>query len=52
LPVDRSYADKSPFPFTGRITKVVFDVKPHLAAEERGVREAHHQSLVAHGLSG
>jgi hypothetical protein len=27
-PVSQSYAAKSPFPFTGRIGKVVFDVAP------------------------
>src|SRR5438270_6411369 len=30
MPVDRSYADKSPFAFTGTVKKVVFDVAPHL----------------------
>src|SRR5437868_8087471 len=30
MPVDRSYADKSPFAFTGQVKKVVFDVAPHL----------------------
>ena len=33
--VDRSYEDKKPFPFTGTIKKVVFDVKPHLAGRGR-----------------
>ncbi len=33
--VDLSYADRKPFPFTGTIKKVVFDVKPHLAARGR-----------------
>ena len=32
--VDRSYAAKAPFPFTGTIQKVVFDIKPHLEHEE------------------
>ena len=32
--VDQSYADRKPFPFTGTIKKVVFDVKPHLADED------------------
>ena len=27
--VDLSYADKKPFPFTGTVKKVIFDVKPH-----------------------
>ena len=30
LPVDRDYADQSPFAFTGTVKKVVFDVAPHL----------------------
>jgi hypothetical protein len=29
LVVDRSYADKAPFAFTGTVKKVVFDVAPH-----------------------
>jgi hypothetical protein len=32
--VDLSYSDRGPFPFTGTIKKVVFDVKPHLAQED------------------
>ena len=33
--VDRSYADRAPFAFTGTIKKVIFDIKPHLTAERR-----------------
>jgi hypothetical protein len=33
MPVDRSYADKSPFAFTGTVKKVVFDVNPHLTLD-------------------
>ena len=40
LVVDRSYADKAPFAFTGEIKQVVFDVAPHLSEEDR-------QALVA-----
>ncbi len=29
MPVNRSYADKSPFTFTGTVKKVVFDINPH-----------------------
>jgi hypothetical protein len=29
LVVDRGYADKAPFTFTGTVKKVVFDVAPH-----------------------
>ena len=34
LVVDRSYADKAPFAFTGEIKQVVFDVAPHLSEED------------------
>ena len=36
--VDRGYEDRKPFPFTGTIKKVVFDVKPHLADEDEAAR--------------
>ena len=51
LPVDRSYADKSPFAFTGTIKKVVFDVNPHLDEDEQALHEHAHQGLAAHGMS-
>jgi arylsulfatase len=52
LPVDRGYADKSPFPFTGTIRKVVFDINPHLSeADEQALHEHAHQGLTAHGMS-
>jgi arylsulfatase len=51
LPVDRSYAKKSPFPFNGRIKRVSFDLKPHVGtADEVSMHEAHHRNLVAHGI--
>ena len=34
LVVDRSYADKAPFAFTGTVKKVVFDVAPHPDGED------------------
>ena len=37
--VDRSYARRSPFPFTGTVRKVVFDIKPHLEHEEAELHE-------------
>jgi arylsulfatase len=50
--VDRSYADKKPFPFTGTIKKVVFDVKPHLADEdEQQLHAAAHHGDAAHALA-
>jgi arylsulfatase len=52
LPVDRSYADRSPFPFTGTIHEVTFDLQPHLTAEdEEAMQKAHQTGMVAHGLS-
>jgi arylsulfatase len=50
--VDRRYADKSPFAFTGTIHKVVFDINPHLSeADEQALHEHAHQGLTAHGMS-
>jgi hypothetical protein len=50
--VDLSYADKKPFPFTGTIKKVVFDVKPHLADEdEQELHAAAHHGDAAHALA-
>ena len=44
--VDRSYADKAPFAFTGTIKKVVFDVAPHLSdADEQALHEHAAQAL-------
>jgi arylsulfatase len=52
LPVDLSYADKSPFAFTGTIKKVVFDINPNLDAEgERAVHEHAHAAAAAHAIS-
>ena len=43
--VDLSYEDKKPFAFTGTVKKVVFDVKPHLSAQDE---EALH-AVAQHG---
>ena len=32
--VDRHYANRAPFAFTGTIRKVTFDIKPHLTSED------------------
>jgi len=53
LPVDPSYADKSPFRFTGHIRQVTFDLQPHLGAEdEDAVQTSRQHGLVAHGAAG
>ena len=51
--VDRNYANRAPFTFTGTIKKVTFDIKPHLsAADEQVLHESAHHGHVAHGISG
>jgi arylsulfatase A-like enzyme len=50
--VDVAYADQKPFPFTGTIKKVTFDIKPHLTAQdELDLHAADRQGHTAHGLS-
>jgi len=50
--VDRSYEDRKPFPFTGTIKKVTFDVKPHLTGEdEQELHVAAHHGHAAHALA-
>jgi hypothetical protein len=52
LVVDRSYADKAPFAFTGEIKQVVFDIAPHLSAEDaKALNEHAAQALAAHAAS-
>jgi arylsulfatase A-like enzyme len=52
LVVDRSYADKAPFAFTGTVKKVVFDVAPHLADEdEHSLHEHAAQGHTARGIT-
>ena len=58
LVVDRSYEDRAPFPFTGEIKLVTFDLKPHLTAtgeeheelEER-LHEEHEQMASVHAAT-
>jgi hypothetical protein len=43
---------RRPFPFTGTVRKVTFDIKPHLSADdEHALHEAAHQGHVAHRIS-
>jgi hypothetical protein len=41
LVVDLSYADQAPFAFTGTVKKVVFDVAPHLDADDEHALHEH-----------
>ena len=51
LVVDRSYADKAPFAFTGTVKKVVFDVAPHLdAGDEHALHEHASQADTVRGI--
>jgi arylsulfatase len=50
--VDPSYEADKPFAFTGTVKKVVFDLKPHLSAQdELDIHAAAHQGNAAHALS-
>ena len=51
--VDLSYESKKPFPFTGTVKKVTFDVKPHLSTDdEEALHAATHHGHAGHALSG
>ena len=50
--VDRVYEDVKPFPFTGTIKKVVFDITPHVTEQdELAVQTAQQHGEAAHALS-
>jgi arylsulfatase A-like enzyme len=52
MPVDRDYADRSPFVFTGTVKKVVFDINPHPSDEhEQELHEHTHQTLAGHAIN-
>ena len=52
LAVDPAYADKSPYPFTGTVKKVIFDLKPAARHEdEQALHEAAAHGATAHGIS-
>jgi arylsulfatase len=50
LVVDRHYAGKAPFAFTGTVKKVVFDVAPHLEAQDE--RDLHEHASQGHTVRG
>jgi arylsulfatase len=52
LVVDRDYADRAPFAFTGTVKKVVFDVAPHPdAGDEHALHEHASQGHTARGIT-
>ena len=52
LVVDLDYEDKAPYPFTGTVKKVVFDLKPKSTTSEDEQALHEHESIhaVAHGV--
>ena len=51
--VDPAYADRKPFPFTGTVKKVVFDIKPHLSdQDELDLHAEAHRGNAAGSLAG
>jgi arylsulfatase A-like enzyme len=50
LVVDRNYADKAPFAFTGTVKKVVFDVAPHL--DDQDEHDLHEHASQGHTVRG
>ena len=52
LVVDRAYAAKAPYAFTGTVKKVVFDLKPAARHDdEKALHEAAAHGATAHGIS-
>ena len=50
--VDRAYAAKAPYAFTGTVKKVIFDLKPAARHEdEQALHEAAAHGAAAHGIS-
>jgi sulfatase-like protein len=50
--VDPAYRDKAPYPFTGTVNKVVFDLKPQPHEDEQKLHEAAHHGGVGVGVTG
>ena len=51
LPVDRDYEDRAPYPFTGTVKKVVYDLKPGSHDDEKALHEAGAHVAAAHGIN-
>jgi len=52
MTVDETYRDKAPYPFTGTVKKVVFDLKPGTHKDEQKLHEAAHHGGVGAGMAG
>jgi arylsulfatase A-like enzyme/uncharacterized membrane protein len=51
LVVDRAYQEKAPYPFSGTVNKVVFDLRPGSHDAEQALHEATATVATAHGMS-
>ena len=51
LVVDLAYEDKAPYPFTGTVKKVVFDLTPSSHDDDKALHEHESIHAVAHGVS-
>jgi arylsulfatase len=52
LVVDLAYEDKAPYPFTGTVNKVIFDLKPAAHEDEQALHEHAQTQAVGHGAAG
>jgi len=52
LVVDRAYEDKAPYPFTGTVKKVVFDLKPATHQDEQALHEHAQVQAIGQGAAG
>lgn len=52
LVVDLAYEDQAPYPFTGTVKKVVFDLKPATHEDEKALHEHAQAATVGQGAAG
>jgi len=52
LVVDLDYEDKAPYPFTGTVKKVVFDLKPAIHEDEKALHEHAAVQAIGQGAAG
>jgi arylsulfatase A-like enzyme/uncharacterized membrane protein len=52
LVVDRAYENLAPYPFTGTVKKVVFDLKPAVHEDEQALHEHAQVQAIGHGAAG
>jgi arylsulfatase len=52
LVVDLAYENKAPYAFTGKLKKVVFDLKPMTHEDEMALHEHAAQVSIGHGAAG